>query len=219
MVSVRVVRGWHAVTVLVIAASVVAQLALVIRGVDVLIEDNGSPAPTAERILRFFSYFTVQSNLLAMWAAATLAMQPDRDGRLWRILRVASVVGMTVTFVVYYVELRPLLDLHGVARLADIGFHYVAPVMTVLGWGLFGPWPRIDTRSLVSHLVWPVGYLAYALVLGEISGWYPYPFLDVVAEGLPRVLANSAVVTVVLLAVGATYRILDHRFAHRRAPV
>ena len=61
------------------------QLVLVVRGVNVLVEDDGTAAPAAERVVRFFSYFTIQSNMLACVTALTLVRRPDRDGRWWRI--------------------------------------------------------------------------------------------------------------------------------------
>lgn len=205
----RLSQAWNAVIVVVVLVSVVTQLVLVVRGVDVLVEDDGDIASTPTRVLRFFSYFTIQSNLLAMATAATLVARPDRDGRWWRIARIAAVVGMTVTFFVYYIALRPILDLQGVTKATDIAFHYVAPIMTVGGWLLFGPRPRIDPGSLLRHLVWPVGYLAYILVLGAVSEWYPYPFIDADDLGYATSLFHAVLVTALLLAVGGAYWYLD----------
>jgi hypothetical protein len=211
------VSTWHAATVVVIAASLIVQLVLVIQGNVVLVVPENLVAPLPERVLRFFSYFTVQSNLLAAATALSLIARPDRDGRTWRVLRIATLIGMTVTFVVYTIALRPILHLTGIARLTDIGFHYVAPVMTVGGWLLFGPWPRIDVESLVRHLAWPMSYLIYILVLGSVTGWYPYPFIDVPRLGYPRALLNALLVTVLLLFVGAVYRIIDARLGRAKA--
>jgi hypothetical protein len=208
---------WHGATFLVIAASIIIQLVLVIQGHGVLVTAENLVSPTPERVLRFFSYFTVQSNLLAAGTALTLIANPNRDGRTWRMLRVAALVGMTVTLIVYTIALRPIVHLSGIAKLTDIGFHYVAPVMTVGGWLLFGPWPRIDPESLVRHLAWPVSYLIYVLVLGAISGWYPYPFLDVSRLGYPRALLNASIVTALLLIVGAVFRTLDTRLGNATA--
>ena len=212
-----IVSTWHAVTVVVIAASLIVQLVLVIQGNGVLIPEENLVAPLPERVLRFFSFFTVQSNLLAAATTLSLIAQPNRDGRSWRVLRVAALVGMTVTFVVYTIALRPILHLTGIAKLTDIGFHYVAPVMTVAGWLLFGPWPRVDVESLVRHLAWPISYLIYILVLGIVTGWYPYPFINVSQLGYPRALLNALIVTVLLLFVGAVYRIIDARLGRAKA--
>ena len=201
---------WHGATFLVIAVSIVVQLMLVIRGHAVLVE-SASSTPLAERLLRFFSYFTIQSNVLAAATALSLINHPDRDGRTWRVLRAAAVVGMTVTFITYVVVLRPIVHLHGIAKLTDIGFHYVAPFLTIAGWLIFGPWPRFDVESLVRVIAWPFSYLIYVLVLGAISGWYPYPFIDVAKLGYARVLLNAFVVTLLLFVVGAIVRALDSK--------
>ena len=202
-------KTWHALTFLLIAVAGSTQLALVSLGHGVHVDPDGRIAGTAERVQRFFSYFTIQSNLLAAGTALTLLTHPARDGRTWRVLRVAAIVGMTVTFAVYMIVLRPIVHLQGIAQLTDIAFHYVAPPLTVIGWLLFGPWPRIDSASLLRHLVWPFGYLAYVLVLGAITGWYPYPFIDVGKLGYPPTLRNALALTVLLLIVGAIYRLLD----------
>jgi hypothetical protein len=202
-------RALHASIFLIIAVSMITQLVLVMQGHGVLIEPDGRIAGLAERVLRFFSYFTIQSNLLAAGTALALVVRPDRDGRTWRVLRVAAIVGMTVTFVVYIIVLRPIVHLEGIAKLTDIGFHYVAPVLTVAGWYLFGPWPRIDIASLLRHLAWPFCYLAYVLVLGAITGWYPYPFINADKLGYPHTLRNALALTALLLIVGAIYRLLD----------
>jgi hypothetical protein len=202
-------KAWHALTFLLIAVAVSTQLALVVLGPGAHVDPGGRIAGAAERALRFFSYFTIQSNLLAAGTALTLIARPDRDGRTWRVLRVAAVVGMTVTFVVYMIVLRPIVHLQGIAKLTDIAFHYVAPPLTVIGWLLFGPWPRIDSASLLRHLAWPFGYLAYVLVLGAITGWYPYPFIDVDKLGYSRTVLNALALTVLLLVFGAIYRVLD----------
>jgi len=197
--------------VLVIALSLIGQLAIVISGRGAILDAAGLIAPLPVRLLRFFSYFTIQSNLLAAGTALSLMQRPQRDGRLWRVLRADAIVGMTVTFVVYILVLRPIVHLEGVAKLSDIGFHYLAPALTVIGWFVFGPWPRIDKATLLRHLAWPVAYLAYVLVLGALSGWYPYPFITASKLGYARALLNAIFVTLLLLVVASVYSLLDAR--------
>lgn len=196
---------------LVIALSLIGQLAIVFSGRGAILDAAGLIAALPVRLLRFFSYFTIQSNLLAAGTALSLMQRPDRDGRLWRVLRADAIVGMTVTFVVYVFVLRPIVHLEGVAKLSDIGFHYVAPALTVIGWFVFGPWPRIDRTTLLRHLAWPVGYFAYVLVLGAISGWYPYPFITASKLGYTRALLNGMLAITLLLAVASVYGVLDAR--------
>ena len=45
------------------------------------------PDPAITRFVKLFSYFTIQSNVLLLIATAALALDPHRDGRLWRVIR------------------------------------------------------------------------------------------------------------------------------------
>lgn len=208
-------RWWHVVTVLIIAASLITQLVLVIQGTNVLVEDGEEAPSTAMRVVNFFSFFTVQSNIMLGIGAAILAVHPRADGPVFRVLRIAGLIGIAVTGVVYVTLLRGIVDLDGIAMATNIGFHYLAPLLGVVGWALFGPWPRLDVRTVVLSLGWPVAWLVYTLIRGEIVDWYPYPFIDVAELGYGRTLLNAAGITVVFLAVGWLFAAGDRRLGDR----
>ncbi len=68
----------------------VAVLALGGFAIELVVALTGGAglAPThAERIVRLFSYFTIQSNLLIGGVSLALALDPRRDGPLFRVLR------------------------------------------------------------------------------------------------------------------------------------
>ena len=50
-------------------------------------------------------------------------------------------------------------------------------------------------------MCFPLAYLAWTLLHGAVSGWYPYPFLDVSELGYPRALLNIVGLVVVFLAL------------------
>lgn len=171
-------------------------------------------APLFTRLVRVASFFTVQSNVLCGIVAVQLARDPDRDGRWWRGLRLAALVGITVTGVVYSTVLARIHEPKGWEQtLNNVIFHYAVPVAVVAGWLLFGPRPRIDRRSVVLTAAWPVAWLAYTLVHGELSGWYPYPFMDASTSGYGRVLVNALGVLLVLLAAAGAYFFGDRRLS------
>ena len=45
-------------------------------------------------LVNFFSFFTIQSNLLVLVSAVSLARNPHQDGPAWRVVRVAGIVGI-----------------------------------------------------------------------------------------------------------------------------
>jgi hypothetical protein len=202
-------RSVHLVLAVVACAALVLQAALVVSGASVLAETEVPPLLT--RVGRLVSYFTIQSNLLVAVTAVQLARDPARDGSLWRVVRVAAVVGITVTGLVHFLLLRPLLDLEGANWLADKLLHMVVPVLAIAAWLLAGPRPRAPWRTAITALVWPVAWLVWTLAVGAATGWYPYPFLDVGAEGVTAVAVTCAAVTVVFVAFAATLSLLDVR--------
>ncbi len=204
-------RRWHQLTAVVTVLAIVLQLVLVIRGGQVL--DEVEPPALGLRLARFIAYFTIQSNVFVAITATTLALDPRRDGPLWRVVRLAAVVGITVTGLVHFVLLRPLLDLDGADWAADKLLHMVVPVLAVVGWAAFGPRPRVDRGVVGRALLWPLAWLAVTLTVGGLSGWYPYPFLDHREDGAGAVAVTCAGVLVLFLALFALAAYADRRLA------
>jgi len=209
-VTARSARLWHGLTAVVAIAALVLQLVLVLQGGRVL--DETEQPGLAVRLGRLVSYFTIQSNVLVAVVTVQLARDPLRDGSLWRVLRLAAVVGITVTGVVHFVLLRPLLDLDGADWLADKLLHMVVPVLAVVGWAVFGPRPRIGWREIGWALCWPLAWTVWTLVVGALTGWYPYPFLDPREEHGPAGVAVAvAGITVFFLLLFALARYVDRQ--------
>ena len=202
-------RSVHLVVAVVAVAALLLQTALVVSGSSVLAETEVPPLLT--RVGRLVSYFTIQSNLLVALTAVQLARDPARDGSRWRVVRVAAVVGITVTGVVHFLLLRPLLDLEGANWLADKLLHMVVPALAVAAWLLVGPRPRAPWRTAMTALAWPIAWLVWTLAVGAVTGWYPYPFLDVGVEGVAAVAVTCAAVTLVFVALASGLSVLDRR--------
>jgi len=204
-------RRWHALTAVVAVAAVVTQLGLVVDGASVLVVED--PPGLAERVYRFFAYFTIQSNILVAIACVTLVRDPVRDGRGWRILRCAGLAGIIVTGIVHFFLLRPLLDLDGLNYVCDKLLHMVVPLLAVVGWLAFGPRPRVSRSEVGWSLLWPVAWLAWTLVVGAVGGWFPYPFLDYREEGWGSVAGAGVGITVLFLLVFRLLALADRRLA------
>ena len=170
-------RAFHALTAVVAIFAVVFQLVLVFQGGRVLDETAAEPdsasgssssSPTSRSRATSWSRSRPSS-----WPATRPATGPACG-----LLRLAAMLGITVTGIVHFSLLRPLLDLDGADYVADKLLHMVVPVLAVVGWALFGPRPRVDGAALGPAARWPIAWLAGRLVVGALSGWYPYPFLD-----------------------------------------
>lgn len=209
-------RAWHAVLALVVLAALVAQVALVVAGGSAA--DPGAGVPTSTGLVRLFSFFTVQSNLLVLVSAVSLVLDPVRDGRFWRVVRLDGLLGIVVTGAVFGAVLAPLVHHVGVGWWINAGLHYVSPAMALLGWLLFGPRPRVDGRTLAWAFAWPVGWALWTFARGAVVGWYPYPFLDAGAVGYATALRNTGFVVVLAVLLLGLFRGLDRRLPRVDAP-
>lgn len=211
----KVARVWNASIAVVVLAALLLQLWIAVRvsatppahAVGTL-----AGAPVANRVLRVLSFFTVQSNIISGVTSAQLARDPDRDGRSWRAVRLASLFGITVTGIVYATVLAKVHEPNGWQEtFTNDVFHYIVPIMMVAGWVLFGPRPRIEVRTMGLAILWPVLWVVYTLIHGAITSWYPYPFVDVISHGYALVFVNAVLVVVVLLVVTVLFWLGDRR--------
>ena len=203
-------RVWHALTFAVAAFAVILQLVLVLKGHEHLGETEVVSRPDlGTRIVRFASYLTIWSNVMAALTVGTLALDPARDGRVWRAFRLFGVVILFGGGLVHFFLLRPLLDLEGADLLADKLLHIVVPLLVVIGWLVFGPRNRVTRADVGRFMIVPTVWLAYTLIRGAFVDWYPYPFIDVNEHGYPQVLATGIGLGLVMLGLGLLAQWLD----------
>ncbi|GGF30557.1 hypothetical protein GCM10011399_24740 [Subtercola lobariae] len=208
----RAARIWFGAIAVVVAVSLIIQLTLIfIGGQDV----NSTTAVGAQtlgtRLVRLFSYFTIQSNLFVLGTSIVLALNIQKDGPVWRVLRIDAMLGIIITGLVYETILAPLVHPVGWALAATIGFHYISPWATLIGWLIFGPRPRMGWRFALAAFIWPVLWIVYTFVHGAVTGWYPYPFLDVTTIGFADSVRNCAVVLLIGVIITIALTLLDKR--------
>ena len=206
----RLARFWWTLLVADVATGVLINFILAI----VQPSPAGQPGTS---VIRFFSYFTEESNFFVLAAAIPLAMNPLHDGRVWRIIRVMSLLGITITALVYWIVLAPTSHPQGFGVGSNLLLHYMSPVMAVGGWLLFGPRPRIALRTLAEAIIWPVLWIAYILAQGPATGWYPYDFLNVTVHGYAQVAVNLLVIFLLAMVILALLLLGDRRLAASRA--
>lgn len=216
------VRAWYSTIAILLPLALVVQIVIAVRA-------SGSPPSHSvgllaggslfTRLVRVSSFFTIQANVLSAIVSAQLARDPDRDGRLWRVLRLTTLIGITITGIVYSTVLARIHEPKGWEQVStNTVFHYIVPIMMVLGWLLFGPRPRI-TRSVVAWaLIWPVLWMSYTLAHGAASKWYPYPFVDVATHGYGRVLLNAVGIGVIFVLAGVLFAFGDRKLPATSAP-
>lgn len=207
-----VARSWFALTALAEVVALGLQIGVTAR------YEGGRFATVAGRIFNLFCYFTVQSNVLVGFTCLGLALRLHRSSSVFRALRLAALVDIALTGVVYHLALAHPTELTGHALVADQLLHTVAPIMAVLGWLLFGTRRQTSATTVRWALVVPLGWVIFTFIRGPIVDYYPYPFIDVSDLGYPRVLGNVVLIALLFfaLALGATS--LDRRHAGLAPP-
>ena len=125
--------------------------------------------------LNFFSYFTNLSNLFAAFVLLLSVFSSSSASR--DHVRYASTVNMTVVGLVFAVLLRNV-DLGALLPWVNFVLHYIMPVAVVLDWLVRPPVSRLKAKNILLAMVFPAAYLAYVVLRGASTGWYPYPFLN-----------------------------------------
>src|SRR5262249_677878 len=78
------------------------------------------------------------------------------------------------------------------------------PTLFVLDWLIFVPKREVPWKTSLGGLALPLVYLAWTLLHGAITGFYPYPFLNVLRLGYEQVFINivGLIVAFVILMLG-----------------
>ena len=183
-----------------------------------------APTDPVNRTINFFSYFTILTNIIAALAMTMPVIAPNSGlGRFFDKagVRTAIATYIIVVGVTYHLLLRDLWDPQGWQKIVDYTLHYATPALFVIDWLLFVPKRDLAWSTALKALAFPLLYLGWTLYHGSWSGFYPYPFVDVTALGLEKVIENSAAMTgaflVLLLVMIALGKLLGRVFGGRMA--
>lgn len=188
--------------------------AVIVVGIVGLIVHNWD-SPTF-RLLNFFSFFTVESNILAALVLVIAGVAALRGNQTRQLsgLRGAATLYMAITGIVYNVVLADLAEsLQTDLPWANFIVHKLIPVVVVLDFLLDRTVHRLGLRNALWWLIFPGLYLVYSLIRGPIVDWYPYPFLDPREHGYAQValfgLGVAVVFAVMSIAIAYSTRIVN----------
>lgn len=144
----------------------------------------------ASQTVNFFSFFTIQSNLLSLavfLVGAVRLLRRRDDGRPFAVFRGSVTAYMATTGIVYNLLLRGIeLPQGTTVPWSNEILHVVAPLLLVVDW-LFAPGRRpLDWRDIRVVVAYPLAWAAYTMIRGPLvaddlrgtGSWYPYPFLN-----------------------------------------
>ncbi|SEN32318.1 hypothetical protein SAMN02800694_3183 [Luteibacter sp. UNCMF331Sha3.1] len=174
--------------------------------------------PLGEVTLRFFSFFTILSNVMVGLVAAAAAtggnLAPLRWLRGPRIRGLAALC-IGVTCFIYATILASQWHPLGPQLIADRALHYVVPVLYLVWWVSLLPHGALAWRDALRWLAFPLAFIVWTFARGAIVGEYPYPFLDVGRLGYPAVLVNSCMVAGLFVVFGTMLVAADRALGPR----
>ncbi|WP_449279419.1 Pr6Pr family membrane protein [Leucobacter sp. GX0328] len=212
------------IVALAILAAVIGQLA-----VSIGFWTNRGDERIGLDILNFFSFFTIESNLLAMVVLLAQAIGRARGragGRALHVAVLCATTYMVITGIVYNTVLRSIELPQGTTLgWSNEMLHLIAPLWMLIDWLLTARTRELRFAHIGVVVIYPVVWLAYTLMRGPATlnqgtgagQWYPYPFLDPAHAGGYGAVAVACVLVAVAIVAVALGLVAVSRWARRRS--
>ena len=171
--------------------AVLVFIAIIVQFINGLVHNGLVP-------VNFFSFFTIDSNILAAIAfiLGAISYINGRTTQSITGLRGAALIYMTVTGVVYVLLLSGLEEsLQTAIPWVNFVLHYLFPIVVIADWFIDRPTQRVSFRTAALWLIFPIVWFVYTLIRGPIVGWYPYPFLNPANGGYGQVAITCIIIT------------------------
>jgi hypothetical protein len=165
------------------------------------------------------SFFTIQSNLLVGVVLLMYFVRGTTTLIMPRWLVYGALINITITAVVYHTILQggriDLLQL----PLSELILHYITPILFLTTWLFALPKDTWKYKTTLVWLLFPIIFLVYSLWRGNITGYYPYPFIDVGRIGINQVLINSIGLSAVFVIIGCSFVLVNNAIVRRNTMV
>jgi hypothetical protein len=171
-------------------------------------------------------YYTIQSNLwvflvTAVYLALSVAGLPA--GRVLEIARFAVLVGVTITFLIFWAVLAPRMEREYLLSLNNLLVHTLVPLLFIADFFLFDRIAPIGRLAVLWSMAMPLYYFIFSLGHAAVNpklefedgSRYPYFFLDVDRLGWfgfkngPGVFWWALIFFGLTLGLGVFYRYLQ----------
>ncbi|MEP6483533.1 MAG: Pr6Pr family membrane protein [Rudaea sp.] len=142
----------------------------------------------------YVAFFTVTTNFLVALAVTVPLIAPrSAAARFFASAQAITGVAASIVMVcvIYNTLLAHIWNPRGLGRLADLLLHDVVPTLFVAYWWIVVPKRSIPWRAAALWGIYPIVYFVYAMTRGLITGFYPYPFINLASIGPAAVILNA----------------------------
>ena len=174
----------------------------------------------ASALPNFFSYFTMQSAIAAVFVwmiGGVIALRRSVDPRWLLTARILMTTYQIVSGVVYSVIVA-----QAVARGVSIQvpwtsqvLHYWMPAYAIVDWLVAPRRAGVPWISLRGVLAFPIAWGTFTMIRGAVVGWYPYFFLDPYQVSGPVEFATYGAIVLSFIVLVAVILILAGQYLPR----
>jgi len=179
-----------------------------------ILQQQNSVTDRGESLIRFFSYYTILTNILVgVYVTVQLFTPENRRTGFFSKPSVQTAITMHITVVglIYNLLLRQLWVSTGLQAVLHDLLHTAIPLLMIIYWWVWVDTRRLRYKDIPAWLVYPALYAIYVMIRGHFSAWYPYPFLDVPTLGYSQVIINTTLMIVVFILFSFLFVILGKR--------
>jgi hypothetical protein len=181
---------------------------------------GNAAASLPEMVIRFFSYFTILTNILVALSCTSLVFFANSKwGRHFGTVQTQTAITVYIVVVglVYNTVLRFIWQPQGMQRVVDELLHLILPVLCLVYWLAYVRKNDLKWNDFWVWLVYPLVYLVVVMVRGWFSGYYPYPFLDLEKLQTSAVVLNCIGITLLFFLFSLLFIGIGKRQAKRIA--
>lgn len=169
---------------------------------------NSKINPLPETLTRYFSYFTIDTNLIvALCCSFILLAAGSVPGKFFsrQSTQTAITIYIIIVGIVYNIVLRQIWKPEGLQKIVDELLHLIIPILFLLYWLFFVQKNELKWRHAFSWMIYPLLYGIFVFCRGYASGFYPYPFIDMSILGMNQTIINSIGFVFVFLIAGIIF--------------
>lgn len=137
-------------------------------------------------VINYFSYFTLDTNVLVALAMGWSALAPESGpGKFFSKpgVRAALTLYILLVGLVYHFMLREIWTPYGWAKVSNFMLHYVTPVLMLSNWLLISRKDGLRLLHVPAWMAFPAVYAVLVMLRGAMTGIYPYGFLNAAQIG------------------------------------
>jgi len=174
-----------------------------------VIANNG----LAQGIWLFVGYFTILTNILVAVMATGLSIGGEGKLLTGASARMAVTAAILMVGIAYWLLLAAHWQPQGLQLLADIGLHTAVPLLALAMW-VAARDSALEWRKALLAAVWPATYALYAIVRGQVDGWYAYWFLNPNQQSLGQMALSIAGLSALVVGIAMALIAIDRLKRH-----